>query len=206
MELETSSLEFTVEFYPLARLFALAHLLIRWSRIHLIPAENHHESILPITCSHNFLFDSTTLECRSKKTWDVKNNLIMAQYISNLVQDKLFSVNHLMRYVDKNCTLRRQILNYRKSQCKSLKALYKSLGHHKRSFTCGKGRHVLPGTWPLLIPFRGSGAFPSNLENQIPIKSSYVAVALPQIVFSVSRKSLFSAKEPEPFCLGTKNS
>lgn len=28
----------------------------------------------------------------------------MAQYISNLVQDKLFSVNHLMRYVDKNCT------------------------------------------------------------------------------------------------------
>lgn len=50
MELETSSLEFIVEFYPLARLFAVAHLLLRWSQIHLIPAENDDESILPITC------------------------------------------------------------------------------------------------------------------------------------------------------------
>lgn len=30
-------------------------------------------------------------------------------------------------------------------------------------FTWGKGTHLLPGTWPLLIPLRGSGTAPSNL-------------------------------------------
>lgn len=32
------------------------------------------------------------------------------------------------------------------------------------SLTWGKGIHLLPGTWPLLIPLRGSGAAPSNLH------------------------------------------
>lgn len=34
----------------------------------------------------------------------------------------------------------------------------------ENSITWGNGTHLLPGTWPLLIPFRGSGAAPSNLE------------------------------------------
>lgn len=40
----------------------------------------------------------------------------------------------------------------------------------KSQITWGNGTHLLPGTWPPLIPFRGSGATPSNLEYNWKLK------------------------------------
>lgn len=39
--------------------------------------------------------------------------------------------------------------------------------------------HLLPGTWPLLIPFLGSGAVPSNLQKPKELRSPQDKISLP---------------------------